>query len=66
MVLKPICDDMDLTEESHDLVNNIFNLVLVVIYRKDNSYDNLCSHAASVAHQIEITRLHGITVNGRH
>ena len=66
MVLKPIYDDSDLTEESADLVNNTFNLVLVSLYRKDDSYGNICSHEASVAHQIEIIRQHGITVNGRH
>ena len=66
MVLKPIYDDSDLTEESVDLVNNRFNLVLVALYRKDDSYDNLCNHAASGAHQIEIIMEHGITVNGKH
>jgi hypothetical protein len=66
MVLKTIYDDNDLTKESVDLVNNRFNLVLVALYRKDDSYDNLCNHAASGAHQIEIIMEHGITVNGKH
>ena len=48
MVLKPIYDDNDLIKESVDLVNIRFNLVLVALYRKDDSHDNLCSHAASV------------------
>ena len=66
MVLKPIYDDIDLTEESVDFVNNRFNLVLVALYRKDDSYDNICSHAASDAQQIEIIKEHGITVSGKH
>jgi hypothetical protein len=66
MVLKPIYDDSCLTEEDADLVNNRFNLVLVALYRKDDSYQNLCNHAASVAQQIESIREQGVTVNGRH
>jgi hypothetical protein len=66
MLLKPIYDNSDLIEESVDLVNNRFNLVLVAFHRKDDSYDNLCSHADYFAHQIEIIREHGITMNGKH
>jgi len=66
MVLKPIYNDSCLTEEHADLVNIRFNLVLVALYRKDDSYQNICSHAASVAQQIETTREQGVTVNGRH
>ncbi len=49
MVLKPICDDSNLSEEDADLGNIRFNLVLVALYRKDDSYQNLCNHTASVA-----------------
>jgi hypothetical protein len=66
MVLKPIYDDRYMTEEDKDLVNNRFNLVLVALYRKDDSYKNLCSHAAYVAQQIETIREQGITVNDNH
>ena len=52
MVLKPIYDDSCLTEENIDLVSNRFNLVLVALYRKDDSYENLCSHAGVAAQQI--------------
>ena len=67
MCLKPIYDDSYmLIEEDADLVNSRFNLVLVVMHRKDDSYQNLCAHAASVAQQIDFNRGNGITVNGRH
>jgi hypothetical protein len=66
MVLKPIYDDICLTEENIDLVNNRFNLVLVALYRKDDSYENMCSHVGAVAQHIEILRHQGITVNGKH
>jgi hypothetical protein len=66
MVLKPIYDDSCLTEENIDLVNSRFNLVLVALYRKDDSYENLCSHAGAVAQQIETLRQQGVTVNGKH
>ena len=41
MVLTPIYDDSGLAEENANLANNKFNLVLVALYRKDDSYDNL-------------------------
>ena len=66
MCLKPIYDDSHMLEEDADLVNSRFNLVLVALYRKDDSYHNLCAHAASVAQQIDFLRDNGITVNGRH
>jgi hypothetical protein len=53
-------------EENADVVNVRFNLVLVAMYRKNDSYDNLCRHYASVAQQIDIIRTQGITMNGRH
>jgi hypothetical protein len=59
-------DDSCLTEENIDLVNNRFNLVLVVLSRKDDSYENLCSHAGAVAQQIETLREQCVTVNGKH
>ena len=62
MVLKPIYDDIHMTEEDKDLVNNIFNFVLVALYRKDDSYQNLCSHAASIAQKIDTIREQGIRV----
>ena len=67
MFLKPIYDDSHMLLEDADLVNSRFNLVLIVaMYRKDDSYQNLCAHAASVAQQIDFNRGNGITVNGRH
>ena len=65
MVLKPIYDDSHLTEDDADLVNIRLNLVLVALYRKDVSYQNLRRHAASVAQQIETIRENDITVNGK-
>jgi hypothetical protein len=66
MVLKPIYDDIHMTEEDADCVNNRFNLVLASLYRKYDSYDNLISHASAVAQQIETLRENGIVVNGKH
>ena len=66
MVLKPIYDDSFLTEENLDLDNIRFNLVLVALYRKDDSYENLCSHDDAVAQQIENLRHQGVTANGKH
>ena len=54
-----------MTEENIDLVNNRFNLVLVALYRKDDSYENPCSHAGAVAQQIETSREQGVAVNGK-
>ena len=45
-----------MTEEDKDMVNNRFDLVLIALYRKDDSYQNLCSHAASAAQKIETIR----------
>ncbi len=63
MVLKPIYDNNHMIEEDKNLVNNRFNLVLVALYKKDYSYQNLCNHAAYAARQIETIREQG--VNGK-
>ncbi len=63
MVLKPIYDDSHVTEKDADLVNKRFNLVLVALYMKDDFYQNLCNHTASVAQQIETMRENDITLN---
>ncbi len=46
MALQPIYDDSCLIED------NRFNLVLLALYRKDDSYENLCSRAGAIAHQV--------------
>ncbi len=65
-MLKPIYDDSNLTEEDADCVRNRFNLILAALYKKDDSYTNLVHYASSIAQQIEILRLYGIVVNGKH
>ena len=53
MILKLVYDDTRFTEEDADCVNNLFNFVLAVLYKNEDSYDNI-GHASSVAQQIEI------------
>ena len=66
VVMKPVYDDTHLTEESSDLVNSRDNMVLLCLYRKDDSYENMITHASAIRAQVNTLMEQGITVNGRH
>ena len=66
VVMKPVYDDNHLTEESSDLVNSRENMVLLCLYRKDDSYENMITHASTIRAQVNTLMEQGITVNGRH
>ena len=66
VVFKPVYNDSTLDAGSDDLVNSRKNLVLLNLYRKDDSYKNMCEHSASTRLQIDNLMKNGIVVNGRH
>lgn len=66
LALKPVYDDSSLESEHPDLVNSRYNLVLITLYRKDDSLKNLIAHAGACRDHLEHLKKHGIVVNGKH
>lgn len=63
---KPIYDDSMLGEEHSELVNSRQNLVLLCLYKKDDSYGNLITFGGSVKQQCNDIMQSGIYVNDKH
>ena len=63
VVLKPQFDDSDLPEG--EKMNSVHNLVIVALYGKDDSYDNMCTEIPGVRQKIVELMREGVTVNGK-